>query len=117
MGLPWVRLDTQFAQNPKLAHLASQGKWRAAFCYVASIAYAGAQGTDGYIPESCLVFTHATKQTAKDLVKAGLWHDDIGGWSINGWNEFQICDEAAKARSDKARKAAQQRWHGDESNA
>jgi hypothetical protein len=114
MGLPWVRLDTQFAQNPKLARLAATGKWRAAFAYVASIAYAGAQGTDGYIPSDCLVFVHAMKSTATDLVKAGLWVEDHGGWSINGWDEFQVVDEAAKRRSDKARKASMKRWHGDE---
>lgn len=114
MGLPWVRLDTQFASNPKMLELTSQGRWRAAFVYVAALAYSGAHGTDGYLPESCLPFLHGTKRDAVDLVKAGLWHTDMGGWSINGWSEFQISDEAAKARSDKARKAAMSRWYGGE---
>ena len=114
MGLPWVRLDTQFPSNPKMLELTAQGRWRAAFVYVASLAYAGQHGTDGYLPEACLPFIHATKRDAVDLVKAGLWHTDMGGWSINGWSEFQISDEAAKERSDKARKAALKRWRGDE---
>lgn len=112
MGLPWVRLDTQFPQNPKVLDLTTTGKWRAAFVYVASLTYAGAHGTDGYLPESCLTFIHATKQNGNELVKCGLWLQDVGGWTINGWDEFQISDEASKARSDKARKAAMERWHG-----
>lgn len=113
MGLPWVRLDTQFPQNPKVLGLTQEGKWRAAFVYVASLTYAGAHGTDGYLPEACLPFIHATKQNAIELVKCGLWLQDVGGWNINGWNEFQVSDEAAKARSDKARKAAMKRWGGE----
>jgi hypothetical protein len=59
-----------------------------------------------------LPFIHATKRNAEDLVKAGLWHTDMGGWSINGWSEFQISDDAAKERSHKSREAALKRWHG-----
>ena len=117
MGLPWVRLDTQFASNPKMLELTGQGRWRAAFVYVASLAYAGVHGTDGYLPESCLSFIHATKRDADDLVKAGLWHADVGGWLINGWSDFQVSDEAAKARSEKARTAALKRWYGKDANA
>lgn len=110
MGLPWVRLDTQFAFNPKMLELTGAGRWRPAFAYVAALAYCGQQGTDGYIPEACLPFIHATKKDADELVKVGLWHTDMGGWSINGWSEFQISDEAARARSEKAREAARKRW-------
>jgi hypothetical protein len=110
MGLPWVRLDTQFPQNPKVLALTAAGKWRAAFVYVAGLAYAGQHGTDGYLADYCLPFIHARKADAVDLVKAELWHDDVGGWRINDYDEFQMSDDAAKARSDKARKAAQKRW-------
>jgi len=113
MGLPWVRLDTQFASNPKMLCLASQSRWRACFVYVASLAYAGAHGTDGYISEAVLPFVHATKKEATDLVKAGLWHADVGGWQINGWDEFQISDEETQKRKKKARDAAMSRWHGE----
>jgi hypothetical protein len=112
MGLPWVRLDTQFPSNPKVLELTSAGRWRAAFVYLTGLAYCGQHGTDGYVPEACLPFIHATKRDADDLVKVGLWHTDMGGWSINGWSEFQISDEEAKARSEKARRAAMERWHG-----
>lgn len=110
MGLPWVRLDTQFASNPKLLELTAAGRWRSAFVYVAGLAYAGAHGTDGYLSESSLPFIHATKREAKELVAAALWHTDVGGWQINGWDEFQISDDAAKDRRERARNAAMKRW-------
>ena len=52
MGLPWVRLDTTFHHNPKVLDLAARGKYRAAFAYVCSLAYAGQHGTDGYTTRS-----------------------------------------------------------------
>ena len=104
MGLPWVRLDAQFHHNPKIVQLAVAKKFRAAFAYVASLAYAGSQGTDGYIPEDCLFLIHATKADANDLVGAGLWMPAPGGWDINGWDEFQVSDEAARKRRERAQK-------------
>jgi hypothetical protein len=113
MGLPWIRLDTQFPSNPKILELTSTGKWRAVVVWLSSLAYCGSHGSDGYLGENSLSFIHARKSDAVDLVKCGLWIEDIGGWCVNGWEEFQLSDEAAKARSDKARKAAMKRWHGE----
>jgi hypothetical protein len=104
MGLPWVRLDTQFASNPKIVALVAEKKHAAAFAYVCSLAYAGAHGTDGYIPTHCLYLVHATKRDADALVAAGLWVLSPGGWDINGWDEFQVSDEAAKRRRERAQK-------------
>jgi hypothetical protein len=104
MGLPWVRLDTQFGNNPKVVELVAKKQFQAAFAYVCSLAYAGAHGTDGYIPEHCLYLVHATKRDADALVKAGLWMLSPGGWDINGWDEFQVSDEAAKRRRERAQK-------------
>ena len=52
----------------------------------------------------CLPFIHATKTDATQLVKVGLWHPDPGGWAINGWDEFQVSDEAARKRRERAQK-------------
>lgn len=96
-----------------MLELAAAGRWRAAFVYISALAYSGAHGTDGYLPGTCLPFLHATKREAKDLVEVGLWHADTGGWQINGWDEFQISDDAAKDRRERARKAALKRWGTD----
>ncbi len=86
MGLPWVRLDTQFPSNPKVLELTSSNRWRAAFVYLTGLAYCGQHGTDGYLPEASLPFIHATKRDADELVKVGLWHTDIwaAGRSTDG---------------------------------
>jgi hypothetical protein len=110
VGLPWVRLDTQFPSNPKILELAARKQWRATFAYVAALAYAGQHGTDGYIPDTALMFIHATKADANALVSVGLWRPAPGGWDINGWDEFQVSDEAARRRRERAQKGAAKRW-------
>jgi hypothetical protein len=104
MGLPWVRLDTQFPSNPKMLELIGNKQHKAAFAYLCSIAYSGQHGTDGFLPAACLPFIHATRTEAKQLVAVGLWHADSGGWAINGWDEFQVSDEAARKRRERAQK-------------
>lgn len=117
MGLQWVRLDTQFASNPKMLYLVEDKKFRAAFVWVASLGYAGSHGTDGFLPAACLPFLHATKADAKALVDVGLWLECAGGWEINSWGEFQPTSDEMQKRKKKARDAAMARWHGGSSNA
>ncbi len=114
MGLPWVRLDTQFSSNPKILYLIQDKKFRAAFVWVASLGYSGAHGTDGFIPAAALPFLHATKTDAKSLAEVGLWVETIGGWEINGWADFQQSSEESQLRKKKAKDAAMARWHGGE---
>lgn len=104
MGLPWVRLDTQFPSNPKVLELAANKQYKAAFAYLCSLAYAGQHGTDGYLPETCLMFIHATKTEANQLVNVGLWIPAPAGWDIHGWDEFQVSDDAARKRRERAQK-------------
>jgi hypothetical protein len=110
MALPWVRLDTQFAMNPKVLALVADKKWRAIVVHVASLGYAGAHGTDGFLPALCLPHIHSTKKDAEDLVEVGLWNPAPGGWEINGWSEFQQSSDETAARKKKAQAAAQARW-------
>ena len=112
MALPWVRLDTGFSQNPKILHLIEDKKWQAVVVYVASLGYAGQHGTDGFIPNSALPFLHGTKTHANQLVSVGLWLGCPGDHDIHGWAEFQPSDEETKQRRDRARAAAEVRWHG-----
>ena len=109
MGLPWVRLDTQFATNPKVLELVADKRHKAAFVYVCALAYSGSHGTDGYLPATCLPFIHATRTDANHLVEVGLWQQAPNGWQINGWDEFQVSDEAAKKRRERAQKGGQAR--------
>ena len=114
MSLPWVRLDTQFATNPKVLHLIDERNHVALVAYVCSLGYCGAHGTDGYIPRSALPFIHATKRHAQQLVDVGLWHDTVGGYQINDWEEYQRSSLETMERREKAQRAAMARWHPDD---
>lgn len=110
MPLPWVRLDTQWPHNPKFLMLVEDKKWRAVSVYMAGLAYSGAHGMKGFLPELCLPMLHGTKREAVDLVDVALWLPQPGGWDINGWAEFQPETDDAEARRSRAIKAAQARW-------
>ena len=111
MALPWIRLDTQFASNPKiLALLRQRDGHRTAFVWVCSLAYSGAHGTDGFIPKEALPFVHGRPHDADRLVDTGLWKPEPGGWSINGWHEYQASSDEAQRRRERAQAAARMRW-------
>jgi len=111
-GLPWVRLDAAFPTNPKVLRLIElKDGHRTGFVYLCALAYSGAHGTDGLINANALPFIHGRKLDAQRLVEVGLWHDyPDGGWLINGWDEKQVTSEAARMRSQLAKKAAAARW-------
>jgi hypothetical protein len=112
MGLPWVRLDTSFPQNPKVLMLVEDGKWRSIAAYIGGLAYSGQHGTAGFLPRSCLPYVHGTTRIADELVDVGLWIPCPGGWDVNGWAEFQPAGDEAEKRRSKAKHAAEVRWHG-----
>lgn len=109
-GLSWVRVDTQFAMNPKILMLVEDKAHRAINLYVFGLGYCGAQGTDGFVPKGALRFLHATKRDADKLVEVGLWVPNPAGWDVNGWRDYQPSSEETQRRKDKARKAAEVRW-------
>lgn len=110
MSLPWVRLDTGFPMNPKVLALVEDKKWRPIVAYISGLAYAGQQGTDGFIPVGALTFIHATTKDAEALVEAGLWRMCPGGWDVNGWAEFQPSNQESQDRKKRAQEAAAARW-------
>jgi hypothetical protein len=113
MGMQWIRLDTQFASNPKILYLIEDQKWRSIVVWAASLAYAGTHGTDGFIPKSALNILHGTPRDAKNLVEVSLWVESLGGWEINSWAEFQPSSQEMENRRKRAQAAAMRRWHGE----
>jgi hypothetical protein len=111
VSLPWVRLDTQIATNPKILVLTEQKQYRALWMYTCALGYSGAHGTDGYIPAASLVFIHGTKRDAEALVSVGLWRPTTGGYDINDWADYQQSGQELSARRTRAQAAAMMRWH------
>lgn len=115
MPLPWVRLDTSFASNPKLlAMVAEKEGHRAGLVYLCGLGYSGAHGTDGFIPREALVFIHGRMADADRLVRHGFWWVQPGGWLINDWDEFQESSSESQERRARAQAAAMARWEGHE---
>lgn len=118
-GLPWVRLDTGFYENPKiLAVLAERDGWRAVVVYVAALAYAGGHGTDGHVATFVLARVHGRKADADRLVRHGLWKPTETGWQIHDYEELQqTSDTTERIRGERRRAAVKGnciRHHGNE---
>lgn len=98
MPLPWVRLDTQWPQNPKFLELAEDKKWRAITAYMAGLAYTTVHSTDGFIPEVALRFLHGTGDEAASLVDVELWTPIPGGWHIADWDPRMVGIDTSTSR-------------------
>lgn len=124
MGLPWFRMDSNFAENDKIADLVDEhgtkGK-AAAFVYSAAIGYANGHDTNGLIRKSSLKFCHGTTADARLLVMFDLWLDDDQGWRIKNFNhrngvgmEHQAVAEGIRAAQvSGGKKGAEKRWNDD----
>lgn len=112
MSLPWIRLDTNLPSNHKVLTLVSERKYRAVLTYILGLTYTGGHELDGFIPSAALPFIHGTSADAKSLCDVGLWRQTQGGWTVNGWDEFQVSTDEAKSRRERAQKAAHARWGG-----
>lgn len=111
MGLPWIRLDTAMPDNPKiLGLLTEKDGHRAAFVWICCMAYAGKHETAGLIPREALSRVNGRTTDMTRLTAADLLTECAGGWTINGWDEFQQVSPEALRRKEKAQKAAAVRW-------
>lgn len=110
MGLPWVRLDTQFPSNPKILMLLDDENYSAALLYVFSLSYSGAHGTEGFIPRQALRILGGTIADAHELCDVRLWQPSEGGWDVVNWLEFQPSQDTNERRTANAKKGAQARW-------
>ena len=119
-GLPWVRIDSDIAQNPKVLDLVAEHGQRgmaAAFMFICSIGYSTAHNTDGSIRKAALASIHGTAALARLLVEAGLWEQAEKGWQVSNYAEHQPTvatrEAIEKARSEAGRRAANARWGND----
>lgn len=104
--MPWVRLDDQFPDHPKIDQAGPLAGW----LYVCGLAYCNRQLTDGFIPKATMPRLSAVAQPAKHaraLVNAGLWDEVDGGWQVHDYLQFQPSRESVLAEREKAAKRQQ----------
>lgn len=110
-ALTWVRVQSALSRNHKVLTLLPQkGGDRALNVFIFGLGYCAEQGNAGFIPEAALGLFHGTPRSAELLTDVGMWHERPGGWDVNDYAEYQPTDDAAQARSEKARNAAKARW-------
>lgn len=122
--MPWVRIDEDFPQHPKLI----QAGPLALAMQVAGLCYCNRYLTDGFVPRSAaaslLHFEGLTRRRADlqeeeagwesvvaDLVRSGAWLEVPGGWRIHDYLSYQpsrseVLDERRR-RQEAGRKGGQ----------
>jgi hypothetical protein len=122
--MPWVRLDDEFAQHPKVVSLPYRGRW----LHIAALCYSNRMLTDGFIPIAMLAalcpheredpIDEGPYQLAAELVAVGLWEKTDGGFAIHDFHQYQPSKREVlaarkrlrKARSETGQKGAKHRW-------
>lgn len=90
--MPWVKIDTSWLRNPKVAPLCDQAR----LLHLASILWTAEHLTDGYVPASALrglcedvgIGLRARQLRAQQLTAAGLWElvpEPRDGWIIHDY--------------------------------
>lgn len=83
--MPWFKIDDALHAHPKarLAGLRAMGLWTLAGSWCSQ------QLTDGYVPRFMIAAFQAKPTDAQQLVRAGLWQEDVDGWRFKDWEEYQ----------------------------
>jgi len=97
----WVKLDTDFADHPKLLGVSpvAQITWIRSICWSAKFL------TDGFVPRSAFSTIGISTRVANSLVEAGLWDavedcDGENGIVVHNFCEWQVTsDESERRRS------------------
>jgi hypothetical protein len=107
--MPWVLLDDGFHSNPKVLEVGNAG----AGLYARALSYCGDHLTDGYVPMSW-ARTVAAPKLREQLVTAGLWAEDNGGYQIKDYLEVNPSraevEEMRAKKAEAGRKGAKKRW-------
>jgi hypothetical protein len=107
--MPWVKLDDQFAEHPKMAAAGPLGL----AMQVAALCYSNRHLTDGFIPHVMAkklidldgIRGVAWRGVVKRLVEVGAWREVPGGWQIHDYADYQ----PSKAQVEEERRAAKER--------
>lgn len=82
--MPWVRLDDQFTEHPKVVEAGALAAW----LYVCGLTYCARQLTDGFIPTAQLrrlLPSGAVGKLADRLVDVRLWEKAVGGYRVHDY--------------------------------
>lgn len=104
--MPWVKLDDQFPDHPKVLAAGSAAAW----LYVCGLCYCNHMLTDGFIPASKVpLLAVSGSRLAKRLVAAQLWTEASRGgergYAVHDYHAYQPTKEEVDAATDAKRRA------------
>ncbi len=106
--MTWLKLDDKFMNHPKIAAL-SDSVFR---FHMAALCYCAEYETDGFVSEAVLrskFDPRSIRSRIKVLVEtppsggAALWHKCDGGWTINGFLDFNPSREKLERERELGR--------------
>lgn len=106
--MPYVQLDDQIAQHPKVLRAGAEAAW----LWACAIAYCNRQLTDGYVPTEALAtmgaFRTPVRKLATTLVSVGLFDQVDAGYRIHDYlaqnpDRSTVLQRRALAADRKAR--------------
>lgn len=116
--MTWVYLDDGFPDGEKIQLAGGDAGW----LYVCALCYCRRKKNHGIFPRSVVPQLSDRKNPAglaRRLVEVELW-EELGEafYSIHDYEEWnKLAEEAQRARSEKAKRAALTRWHGKDARA
>jgi len=109
--LPWIKFDTAFFRNPKIAELRAQrGGAELVLALQQMWCWAGesesADARKGRVPDPVLRTIGVTQRQAEQIAKAGCMSRNGSGWLIHGWDEWQggLLDKRSRDRKHAAKR-------------
>jgi hypothetical protein len=106
--MPWVRIDDQFPDHPKVVAAGQAAAW----LYVTGLCYCNRMLTDGFIPidQVARLVPYGAKLAPK-LVEVGLWiqttRDGAEGFAVHDYHVYQPTREEVLA--DRKKNAERQK--------
>lgn len=102
--MPWVRIDEDFYQHPKVVKAGPLGM----AMQVAALCYCNKYLTDGFIPRAVLPTLLNLDGTSwelvvQDLIAAGLWEQVDGGYRIHDYLDYQPSRERVLTEREATR--------------
>lgn len=104
--MTYTKLPDEFTEDPRVVALSD-----AAFrLHVSAFVYANRLLTDGFVPEAqvSMLKPRFSRKTLKELIVAGLWTREEGGYRLTEFLEHQLSREQVlvlrRERSDAGRR-------------
>lgn len=97
--MDYIRLHTELLTNVKWLALSPRAKVLITQAWM----FAGANETDGFVPDTARALIGHTPAAAKEL-EGQWWHRADGGWLIHDWLDHQVSKDALDEKRAKTNK-------------